>query len=109
MFKYFFSVIVLFLWEICIYLLAFDETLERLADYPAIKPSEKKALLDHIEKSIQHQFHNMQINFKKKIDEKLNSNVLNNGNHILSCTSTLLLMILREQVKTQADKQETTR
>ena len=68
MFKYFFSVIVLFLWEIYIYLLAFDETLERLADadYPAIKPSENKALLDHIEKSIQDQFHNMQINKKKK-------------------------------------------
>ena len=68
MFKYFFSVIVLFLWEIYIYLLAFDETLERLADadYPAIKPSENKALLDHIEKSIQDQFHNMQINLKKK-------------------------------------------
>ena len=41
-----------------------DQTLRRLvhADFGAIKRRENKALLDQIEKSIQDQFNNMQIN-----------------------------------------------
>ena len=44
-----------------------DQTLRRLvhADFRAIKPRENKALLDQIEKSIQDQFNNTQINSKK--------------------------------------------
>ena len=40
---------------------ALDETLQRLADAdcPAIKPSENKALLDQIEKSMQDRFTNI--------------------------------------------------
>ena len=68
---------------------ALDETIQRLADAdcPAIKLSENKALINQTEKSIQHQFNIMQINFKNMIDEKFNSNVFNNGNRILSYTS----------------------
>ena len=45
--------------------IALDETLQRLADADCsvIKPSENKASLDLIEKSIQDQFNNMQVNF----------------------------------------------
>lgn len=50
-----------------------EETLQRvvIADCPAIKPSENKALLDQIENSVQDRFNNILINFKNMIDEEL--------------------------------------
>ena len=72
-----------------------DETLQRLADVDshAIKPAENKALLDQIEKPIQSQCNNMEIIFKNMIDEKFNSNVLNNGNRIVLYTSATVAYV----------------
>ena len=72
-----------------------DETLQRLADVDshAIKPAGNKALLDQIEKPIQSQCNNMEIIFKNMIDEKFNSNVLNNGNRIVLYTSATVAYV----------------
>lgn len=72
-----------------------DETLQRLADVDshAIKSAGNKALLDQIEKPIQSQCNNMEIIFKNMIDEKFNSNVLNNGNRIVLYTSATVAYV----------------
>ena len=70
------------------------------ADYPAVKQSENKTLLDYTEKAKQDRFNNMQsnteINFKNMIDIKFISNDLNYGDWILSYASATAADDLKE-------------
>ena len=69
---------------------ALDETLQRLADAdsPAVKPTEGKVVLDHIEKSIEERFNNMQEILINIIDKKLKSEPRDKSNRTYASTTS---------------------